>query len=602
MADLVRNTPVARQSAEPNDRPGESASDQELVWPPPDSELDAYVLPLSEPDHEPQPDQEPQTDPDQLTEPEESSPVALHETAASEGRPHRGGLALVDPMPAAVTSSEPEVTPLEPVVAAATPVSIPLVVSDVLSSGALHWHEAVAIVRQLGEQLTHGFSLEPQGSIPDVEGVELEPTGRLRARLDPAGTVPMVRGLGYLLHILLADTAAPVRLRLIVSQAVAEVPAFPSVERLMWELAGFERPRRLDTLKQLYERAVDVKRAKLLLTAVDPDIDAVSQPASSSKVAQVTEDVAKRAIQVPQLSWPALMLALVAGAVCGALMFAAVVARSAGRKAAPTPQAVAESTTRDFKSEAPGSSQPLTDAAPADPVQPVPHHDISPIRPRDRPENDDAPARSPQGGAVRPAMKFTLSAHDIVAPPTGEPVRPGPAVTPRSSPREVSQRVQREYRRARALFDDKDYAKAADGFQQVAKLLDDGELTGPSAELRSMASDYAVLSRATLSALTEGPVYSSGDEGVTEPVAVRQYLPAPAPKTPPSRLGVLLLVVNAQGAVESVRLESPNNHYHDRFWVSAAKTWRFKPALKDGQPVKFLKRIVITDRAPSDPQ
>ena len=117
-----------------------------------------------------------------------------------------------------------------------------------------------------------------------------------------------------------------------------------------------------------------------------------------------------------------------------------------------------------------------------------------------------------------------------------------------------------------------------------------------------MASDYAALSRATLSAITEGHIYSSGDEGVTEPVALRQYLPDPAPGTPPSRLGALMLVVDGQGAVESVRLQSPSNRYHDRFWVSVAKTWRFKPALKDGQPVKFLKRIAITEPPLSDPQ
>jgi hypothetical protein len=65
---------------------------------------------------------------------------------------------------------------------------------------------------------------------------------------------------------------------------------------------------------------------------------------------------------------------------------------------------------------------------------------------------------------------------------------------------------------------------------------------------------------------------------------------------------VLKLVVNGRGAVESVRLQSPSNRYHDRFWVSVAKTWRFQPALKDGHPVKFLKSIVITDPPLSDPQ
>jgi hypothetical protein len=103
--------------------------------------------------------------------------------------------------------------------------------------------------------------------------------------------------------------------------------------------------------------------------------------------------------------------------------------------------------------------------------------------------------------------------------------------------------------------------------------------------------------------MIDAPVYSSGDEGVTEPVLLRPYLPEhPAPGTSPSEFGVLKLVVNGRGAVESVRLQSPSNRYHDRFWVSAAKTWRFQPALKDGLPVKFLKSIVITDRSLSDPQ
>ena len=136
----------------------------------------------------------------------------------------------------------------------------------------------------------------------------------------------------------------------------------------------------------------------------------------------------------------------------------------------------------------------------------------------------------------------------------------------------------------------------------MVKLIDEGALAAPTAELRSMASDYAALSRATLSSIAEGHIYSTGDEGVTEPVALRQYLPDPAPGTPPSRLGALMLVVDSQGVVESVRLQSPSNRYHDRFWVSVAKTWRFKPALKDGQPVKFLKRIAITEPPLSDPQ
>jgi hypothetical protein len=674
MSDLVRTTPVARQSTQPGGRSPESAPDQGLVWPPPDSELDSYIFPLVEPG--PKSAQTPVSDsaaawpPDagQSTEPEasrEANPQECSEESPedsaedrSEPEARTGGSqsdqGLVWPPLASepdsgpvwrapedvVTPAEPEVTPLEPEatpfepgvtpfepgITPASPTLTPLLLSHVLYSNLpFHWHEAVAIVRQLADQLTHGLSLEPQGSIPGADGIELEPTGRLRARLDPAGTVPVVRGLGYLLHMLLVDTEAPARLRLIVSQAVSEVPAFPSVERLTWELAGFERPRRLETLKQLYERTADVRRARLPVPAAfGPDIPAASRPVSSSTVARATEQADERSMRRPQSSWPVLTLAIAAGAVGGALVFAAVIARSPGRPAAPTPQAVAESTrpqavaesttlqavaestTSGLKSPVPDAGQTRTNAAQADPVRPAAHTDISPSRARGRPQTDQA---------VRPAMKSAAAAHEIaspliIAPPLiSEPARPGLAGAPRSSLREVSQRAQdvsqraqREYRRARTLFDQKDYAKASDGFLQVVKLLDDGELFGPLGELRSMASDYSALSRATLSAMTGGRVYSSSDEGVTEPVALRLYLADPAPETPPSRLGVLMLVVNGEGAVESVRLQSPSNRYHDRFWVSAAKTWRFKPALKDGQPVKFLKRIIITEPPLSDPQ
>jgi TonB family protein len=70
---------------------------------------------------------------------------------------------------------------------------------------------------------------------------------------------------------------------------------------------------------------------------------------------------------------------------------------------------------------------------------------------------------------------------------------------------------------------------------------------------------------------------------------------------PERTLGVLEILVDPTGHVESVRLRSPGNRYRERWWVFAAKNWEFKPAFKDGQPVRFLKRITIT-QGPSDPQ
>lgn len=100
------------------------------------------------------------------------------------------------------------------------------------------------------------------------------------------------------------------------------------------------------------------------------------------------------------------------------------------------------------------------------------------------------------------------------------------------------------------------------------------------------------------------PIYAAGDAGVTEPVPIHVTLAhADAAGSSNPDVGVLAMVIDAQGAVESVRLISPNNRYRDRWWVSVAKTWRFRPALKDDQPVRFLKRFVIADTSlAADPQ
>jgi len=98
-------------------------------------------------------------------------------------------------------------------------------------------------------------------------------------------------------------------------------------------------------------------------------------------------------------------------------------------------------------------------------------------------------------------------------------------------------------------------------------------------------------------------VYVAGDAGVIEPVPLKQYIPPhPAPDVSPSDLSVLELLIDSRGAVEWVHLRNPKNRYRDAWWLSAAKAWRFRPALKDGQPVKFLERILITTFTPSDPQ
>ena len=98
-------------------------------------------------------------------------------------------------------------------------------------------------------------------------------------------------------------------------------------------------------------------------------------------------------------------------------------------------------------------------------------------------------------------------------------------------------------------------------------------------------------------------IYTSGDPGVIAPVLIRPYLPGLTEQSAVgTRLGVLEVVVDTTGAVESVRLRSPENRYRERWWLFVAKNWQFRPAYKDGQPVRFLTLIPLTDARFTDPQ
>ena len=43
-----------------------------------------------------------------------------------------------------------------------------------------------------------------------------------------------------------------------------------------------------------------------------------------------------------------------------------------------------------------------------------------------------------------------------------------------------------------------------------------------------------------------------------------------------------------------MRLISPSNRFHERMLVAHAKTWKFRPAIRDGQPVKFRTVVRLT--------
>lgn len=180
--------------------------------------------------------------------------------------------------------------------------------------------------------------------------------------------------------------------------------------------------------------------------------------------------------------------------------------------------------------------------------------------------------------------------------------------------------VQAKYASAKAAFDRKEWKEAEHGFQQVIQVLNDPDLQAaaaqpPLSDMRTLAGGFRDLAKTSAAPPPPPPpvelppppppaapavplpprIYAAGEGGVVAPVPIHQVLP-PFPTSnafAPSE-GVVEVVINEQGAVESAVMRSSLGSMYDRQVITATKTWQFKPAMVDGKPVKFRKAIQIT--------
>jgi hypothetical protein len=90
-------------------------------------------------------------------------------------------------------------------------------------------------------------------------------------------------------------------------------------------------------------------------------------------------------------------------------------------------------------------------------------------------------------------------------------------------------------------------------------------------------------------------VYSAESANVVPPTAIRPQLPRALPVgVAASSLSRIEVMVLRDGTVESVKLlPGARPTVKDGMLLSAAKTWRFAPASKDGVPVRYRKTIWI---------
>ena len=177
--------------------------------------------------------------------------------------------------------------------------------------------------------------------------------------------------------------------------------------------------------------------------------------------------------------------------------------------------------------------------------------------------------------------------------------------------------VQGQYDAAKAAFDRREFAAAAVGFSGVIRIMSDPDLAqastvAPLSDIKTLSQGFRELSTSA-SAPAPPPliatppvvappappqVFSADQVDVVAPVAERQVLPQFPAQLTASRSGMLELVIDEQGSVESAMMRVSIEPRYDRMVLDAARSWRYRPATRAGVPVKYRKTMQIAVKRP----
>lgn len=175
--------------------------------------------------------------------------------------------------------------------------------------------------------------------------------------------------------------------------------------------------------------------------------------------------------------------------------------------------------------------------------------------------------------------------------------------------------ARKQFAEAKALFGQQEHQRASEMLDRVVRMTTDPIVKDAAGleDLRLVADGLLTLATAKIAPVpVAGPagpevpatprpatpvVYSSNNKEVSVPEAVSQQLPE---WRPPASLrsgfvlsGLLRLIISESGSVEAVSVLRSAHPSYDAALVKAAHDWKFRPALKDGQPVKYAKVIQV---------
>lgn len=181
--------------------------------------------------------------------------------------------------------------------------------------------------------------------------------------------------------------------------------------------------------------------------------------------------------------------------------------------------------------------------------------------------------------------------------------------------------VQSTYAEAKAAFDRKDPQSAA-GFERVLALLQDPDVASTSglADLAIVASAFRDLSAARELVAAAPPaappvparddtstpgdvaarskpadafVYRGGEPNLVPPTVISQTLPQSRLAERRLWTGAVEVLIDESGKVVSARMTTPVQPAYDKQLLEAALNWKYRPALKDGKPARYIKIINV---------
>lgn len=338
--------------------------------------------------------------------------------------------------------------------------------------------------------------------------------------------------LGQLLQALLQTTEPPVTLRLVLSEATASPPVYASVTELDAALAYFERPDRGVVLRALYERAAKADLSASGVASIQ-ELDSVA-PTAPPPAAETPRVPHVEPAKKKRQSKPSSRRELVL--VVGTVLLIVVGAVAYGRGM-------------------------------------ILH------------------GKSSRGTtAVDKAVVATMSAVSELAG-MGKLIEPGatseiptPAAPEAAGPRKRSSR-----------------ATPVTLAGVPVRLFDLQPTQDVEPAIDSPASVPPAVLEASANPETEADtrVYGPDDQAVAAPLAIRPHLPTVLPTgVVSSDLARIELVVASDGLVESVKLVPGKGPVSvtEAMLLSAAKAWRFTPATKAGEPVRYRKTVFLSEK------